>query len=53
MTECNREPLLFSSLNRQEIVADFDGLNSFPFPTADVCDCAVTQTERFTAIGAL
>lgn len=25
MTECNREPLLFSSLNRQQIVADFDG----------------------------
>ncbi len=25
MTECNREPLLFSSLNRQEVVADFDG----------------------------
>jgi hypothetical protein len=25
MTECNRQPLLFSSLNRQHIVADFDG----------------------------
>jgi hypothetical protein len=25
MTECNREPLLFSSLDRQQIVADFDG----------------------------
>ena len=25
MTECNREPLLFSSLKRQQIVADFDG----------------------------
>jgi hypothetical protein len=25
MTECNRNPLLFSSLNRQQIVADFDG----------------------------
>jgi hypothetical protein len=25
MTECNRQPLLFSSLNRQQIVADFDG----------------------------
>ena len=25
MTECNREPLLFSSLKSQKIVADFDG----------------------------
>ncbi len=25
MTDCNREPLLFSSLGRQEIVADFNG----------------------------
>jgi len=25
MTDCNREPLLFSSLDRQEIVADFNG----------------------------
>ncbi len=25
MTECNRERLLFSSLNRQQIVSDFDG----------------------------
>lgn len=25
MTECNREPLLFSSLDRQQVVADFDG----------------------------
>jgi hypothetical protein len=25
MTECNRQPLLFSSLSRQRIVADFDG----------------------------
>jgi len=25
MTECNRQPMLFSSLNRQQIVADFDG----------------------------
>lgn len=25
MTHCNRQPTLFSSLNRQQIVADFDG----------------------------
>ena len=25
MTDCNRQPLLFSSLDRQQIVADFDG----------------------------
>lgn len=25
MTECTREPLLFSSLHRQQVVADFDG----------------------------
>ena len=25
MTECNRQPLLFSSLNRQQVVADFNG----------------------------
>ena len=25
MTDCNREPLLFSSLHRQQVVADFNG----------------------------
>jgi hypothetical protein len=25
MTDCNRDPLLFSSLNRQQVVGDFDG----------------------------
>ena len=46
MTECNREPLLFSSLNRQQIVADFDGgladqtLADFQLTQAKLADMA-------------